>query len=387
MIEQCILYLDEIVEYVNPSKLIYVAIDGVAPMAKMKQQRYRRYKSVSDRFLFNKIKQKHNIEIPKSWNNSSITPGTIFMDKIRKKLIEYCNNVSLKRKIKIIFSSSNTPGEGEHKLFDFIKANFYKNYMVYGLDADLIFLSIASKRKNILLLREANQFDKKLTGFNIIQMDVFKHLILEIFTMEYEAQLKDKYNIKYINPERLLNDFVVLYFLLGNDFIPHVPSLHIYHKGSDLLIKHYVEIQIRKKDYLLFEDTKNINEIMLFSLFKTLAKDEEKHLNEIRVCDKKKFIPKHITDPYKREMFKIENLMFQISDPIQIGKTEYNKRYYEHYMLHDKKNVVDEYIKNISWIHQYYFKGVPSWTCYYPYHVAPFLSDIIAHFSKQYDQL
>ena len=75
MIKQCIKYLDEVINFINPTKEVYIAIDGVAPVAKMKQQRQRRYKSVNDKILFDNIK-KHDKEITTYWNNSAITPGT-----------------------------------------------------------------------------------------------------------------------------------------------------------------------------------------------------------------------------------------------------------------------------------------------------------------------
>jgi 5'-3' exonuclease len=321
------------------------------------------------------------MELSKKWSGSSITPGTVFMDKIRKQLMNYCRQLADKKKIKIIFSGSNTPGEGEHKIFKFIRENYYKNYMIYGLDADLIFLSIASNKKNIFLLREANQFDKKQEGFNIVKMDIFKYLIIEIFTIEYQSQLRNMNTVLNINYEKILNDFVCIYFLLGNDFIPHIPSLHIYHNGSDLLIKHYVTVQLKTKQYIV-TDSKHINEIMLFQLLNQMSINENDNLNQIRMNEKKKGIPRHITDPYEREMYKINNLLFQYEDPVQIGKENYKQRYYDHYKIDNIQNMVSEYIKSISWIQQYYFCDNPSWTYYYPYHVAPFISDIIKCFNS-----
>ena len=59
MINKCIEYLKFIIEYSNPTKLVYIAVDGVAPVAKIKQQRMRRFKSVSDKDLRDSIKKKH----------------------------------------------------------------------------------------------------------------------------------------------------------------------------------------------------------------------------------------------------------------------------------------------------------------------------------------
>ena len=39
MFNKIIEYMEEILDYIQPTDLIYIAIDGVAPMAKMKHQR------------------------------------------------------------------------------------------------------------------------------------------------------------------------------------------------------------------------------------------------------------------------------------------------------------------------------------------------------------
>ena len=109
MINQVILYLNEIIELVNPMELIYIAIDGVAPMAKIKHQRIRRFKSVRDNDMKNDIRRKHNVEEENLWSNACITPGTIFMEKLNKSIINYIlhtkNTVNKKRNV--LFSSSN----------------------------------------------------------------------------------------------------------------------------------------------------------------------------------------------------------------------------------------------------------------------------------------
>ena len=107
MINQCISYLDEVINYIDPNKEVFIAIDGVAPIAKMKQQRQRRYKSVNDKILFDNIK-KHNKEITTYWNNSAITPGTKFMKKLTNRIISYCKELKEKKYKNNIFYCRNT---------------------------------------------------------------------------------------------------------------------------------------------------------------------------------------------------------------------------------------------------------------------------------------
>ena len=91
MIEECISYLKFIIEFIDAKKEVYIAIDGVAPIAKIKQQRQRRFSSVNKRKLDESLKRKHKKEIATFWNNSAITPGTEFMKKLTEEIAEFCN--------------------------------------------------------------------------------------------------------------------------------------------------------------------------------------------------------------------------------------------------------------------------------------------------------
>jgi 5'-3' exonuclease len=204
-------YLDKIIQYVNPKKGVYLAIDGVAPVAKIKQQRSRRFKSIADKILDDNIRKKYNKDIEPYWNTNAITPGTNFMEKLDERLIKWAKD----NKRKIIYSSWKEPGEGEHKLLHFmkdLKSNDLKQnskHVIYGLDADLIFLALSADMKNIFLMREANQMDNKgdKNDFNFVSIDILKESI--IVTMgEFIENLGFEFDNK-----RLINDFIFLCIL------------------------------------------------------------------------------------------------------------------------------------------------------------------------------
>ena len=272
---------------IDPKIGIYIAIDGVAPVAKMKQQRYRRFKSISDKKLWDSIKRKHNKPITETfWNNSAITPGTKFMEKLHIKILEYIKNSNRN----IIYSSCYEPSEGEHKLLQFIKSNLQYSYVIYGLDADLIFLSLASQSDKIFLLRESSELDSILRKKSNEQDSILKNDQDSILKNEQESMLKNKSNeYKYVNIElmknyifkiiqnkivfilnknNVINDFIFICYFLGNDFIPHLPSIDIYDSkcGIDYLLEIYIKvIKIVSYEYLI-----EINNNIFYRIYKNI---------------------------------------------------------------------------------------------------------------------
>ena len=385
MIKQCIKYLDEVIHFINPSKEVYIAIDGVAPIAKMKQQRQRRYKSVNDKALFDNIKRKHNKEITTYWNNSAITPGTKFMKKLTNRIIDYCKELKKLKNIKIIFSTAETPAEGEHKLLQHIRNsnNDYK-YVVYGLDADLIFLSLSANRDNIYLMRESNEINKNNKEvFNLVDIDILKKCIIEQIS---EVMLKHE-----LDKEKIIRDFIFICYFLGNDFLPHVPSIDIkcFDKnninGLDLVLQAYSNTFDSLNEYLIIYDDKIRYNLEFLQLFLDYLSSFEEEFFINMYNNKKRFYKIDFQDSYEVEKNKIENLLFRIDDDIELGKDakdDYKFRYYKKYYNSEinqnelVKYSCYKYVEGLIWIANYYFNKCESWDWYFPFDHAPFVSDL-----------
>ena len=116
---------EKILFYINtlsPKKRVFIAFDGVAPVAKLEQQRNRRYKSWFEKQLYNKLSEK-DTQTDNNWNTVSITPGTKFMENLGKGVRIYFKNSRKFSLEEIIVSPSDEPGEGEHKIYEYIRNN------------------------------------------------------------------------------------------------------------------------------------------------------------------------------------------------------------------------------------------------------------------------
>jgi 5'-3' exonuclease len=169
--------------FIKPTNRVYIAFDGVAPFAKMNQQKTRRYKShFMDVFL--------NGQPTNKWNTANITPGTQFMQNLSRKMNEYFSDKNIQNKTTVkewIISTSDECGEGEHKLFQYIRKHPCKdeNIVVYGLDSDLIMLAIFHYHlyNNCYIFREAPEFLK--SSINIIDNTNNSENNFELITFDY----------------------------------------------------------------------------------------------------------------------------------------------------------------------------------------------------------
>jgi len=375
----------EIINICKPQDLVYIAIDGVCPRAKIEQQRKRRFKSALEK---------------KIWDTNAITPGTKFMLDLNKFL------KTKNYPIRIIFSDSDVRGEGEHKIMHYLKQNNKKSHIniVYGLDADLIHLSLI-KQNNIYLLRERTEFNFEDLDTEFVYLDINslkKYLVHDI---------KKGY---HIDNQTCINDYILLCFFIGNDFIHNPPSINIRYGGLDLLLQTYDKCQ---KDfsgyfYLIKDNKLNLENFKHF--IKLLSGVEKASLEKIlfiREKQHKKFINSYnfILEMYKKNdlsMFEEEYILefknhlpiLDRTDEIKIFKdmNNYKKKYYlfnkylhhkydpsfDDILIKEKENVCKNYLESIIWTANYYFNDCLSWKYYYRYHYSPFLTDLNEYLKK-----
>ena len=214
LIEATIKRIDQLIEFLNPTSKCYIAFDGVAPFAKLQQQRIRRFKSSFEK----QAKQELGIVVESNhWDTNTITPGTKFTELLSKHINYYFKEKSSLSNLEYIVSACDVKGEGEHKIFSFIKNNpdyhSRTSTVVYGLDADLIMLSLlqASVCKQLFLYRETPTYIESISSM----FSHSKDYLLDI------RQLKDAINelISDDNTDRI-KDYIFLCFFLGMTSYP-----------------------------------------------------------------------------------------------------------------------------------------------------------------------
>ena len=387
MILNVIKYIKLLVNYSQPQKLLFIAIDGPAPKAKMVQQRQRRFKKFYEQDKIQQLKNKHKIVEEKVdvWDTNAITPGTQFMDKLAKTLKQNLETDKVFQHLQIIISDSNIPGEGEHKLLHHLRENTEKEdiNVIYGLDADLIMLCMSSKKDKILLLREAVEFN------NTIHINGYKFLYLQIDNLKYnltnEILLRmDRHNMSDEERSNILDDYIFFSFLLGNDFIPHTPSLSIKNDGIDLILDIYARYYEEYKTNLVSNELKKINHDFLKSIFRDLGMMEDGLLETFTKKRNKKRTPNKVYDTEYDRQKDLLNLYPQFNRKREVyidqGNLDWRDRFYPEIFQVESKYEIDKichkYLEGVFWNFHYYNYGCIAWDWNYPYSQPPSFNDI-----------
>ncbi|XP_076050626.1 5'-3' exoribonuclease 1-like isoform X2 [Oratosquilla oratoria] len=276
-------YIEVLFRLIQPRKVFFMAVDGVAPRAKMNQQRGRRFRSAREAEEQEQKAVERGEELPKEarFDSNCITPGTPFMDRLDKQLQFFVSNKithdRLWQHCKVIYSGHQTPGEGEHKIMEYIRYSKAQpdhdpntRHCLYGLDADLIMLGLTSHEPHFSLLREEVRFGGKKdqkrtttpeeTTFHLLHLSLMREYI------DYEfSSLRELLPFEYCI-ENIIDDWVFMGFLVGNDFIPHLPHLHINKDALPTLFTTYKEVLPTLDGYLNEGGTLNLKRFEKFML-------------------------------------------------------------------------------------------------------------------------
>ena len=366
--------IKELIETYSPERL-YLAIDGVAPAAKMKQQRERRYKAILEKQKLREIKQKLELPIQEeTWDKNCISPGTAFM----KKVSQHINETIVKSsKVPVIFSDSMEVGEGEHKILKDIREWEHgdRNILVHGLDADLIMLSLASRVSNIYLLR-VNGDERLLFDIDELKVNIVK-------------DFRERTGAEKIDILTVIDNYIFVCFFLGNDFLPKIPGLDLRTGAHDQIMNAYSDTYKLMRNHIVNDEKIDFDTFRVF--LSQLVKKEDALIK--RFFDKRRKLRKHFRiDAETREEFLILQLRnsptldnkeeaFVINNNNKI-KNWRNRYYYQLTGEIDRDYVgymCEDYLKGLIWLFDYYFSGCRNYHWYYHYEGAPTLNCLLQY--------
>ncbi|HIF48631.1 MAG TPA: hypothetical protein EYQ68_01850 [Cytophagales bacterium] len=370
---------------VQPENRVIIAYDGVAPVAKMEQQRNRRYKSMLER----KFK---NVLYPEKigqydWKTTAITPGTNFMTKLNKITKEYFKNNEKKYGLnEIIVSGSDIEGEGEHKIFEYIrnkKSHRNECSLIYGLDADLIMLGLnhLPVSKQIYLYRETPEFIKSIDS----DLNPNESYVLDIPLLS-QAIISTMNNGRQVNNKQQTNrlyDYIFLCFFLGNDFLPHFPAINIRIKGIEIMMNSYKKILGNTNKNLTNGEKIYWNNV--YELVEDLADNEWNNListYKIRTRQSKRPLIEKNERYLNAPMINREEELY-IAPRIPNWQDRYYKTLFDSEGTHEyKKKVSINYLEGLEWVMKYYTTGCIDWSWHYKYPYPPLLKDLLKYIPK-----
>lgn len=292
-------YIEHLFEKIKPRKVFFLAVDGVAPRAKMNQQRSRRFRTAQEAKENVDKAIRRGEELPDSppFDSNCITPGTAFMQKLSLQL-EYfiakkVSEDSDWRNVQVILSGHETCGEGEHKIMEFIRTvkaqpdyNPNTRHCLYGLDADLIMLGLLSHDPHFALLREEVTFGpRRAKQSTSLETQTFYLLHISLLREYLELEFSKLHN-KLPFPfdlEKIIDDYILLHLFVGNDFLPHLPGLHINEGAIELLFRIYEKVLPRAGGYINEQGRLHCDRLQLI-------------LDELFLLDRENFVREQLPD-------------------------------------------------------------------------------------------
>lgn len=368
-------YTAECVKVAKPSGTVHICIDGVAPVAKMIQQRKRRYIS-----MFTKKLEKTT----STWDTNAISPGTPFMSRLQAYLRarirdDYSRSYYL--------SGSDDPGEGEHKIFARLATlDPQEVAIIYGLDADLIMLSLMSHHQALFLMREPTGPYKDQdteAGFLFMDIHAFRVALLQELQIKYRWPVtQDMIQNPYDKDARkVIEMYVCVCFLLGNDFLPHPLTLSLKKGGHDALLM--AAKNCLERDIAFWDDQGNPSNEFFVEIIDIISKDEDNALWKTNqdYLRKKPFttladnvdsypLQPEFKHPLAKQIYEMKN------------SSKWRSLYYQH-MFHTKlfdtsviRTACTSYVQGLHWTYRYYKRLPKDPLWYYPYGYPPTLKDL-----------
>jgi 5'-3' exonuclease len=259
----------------NILKSLSICVDGVPTMAKIYEQKKRRY--MGD--LLSNLSASSNENKGTIWSRNNISPGTDFMfdmvaflksDKFKFSVKKICPAIE-----KITVSGVDEIGEGEFKIIKIIeKIPPNDSIVVYSPDSDMIILLFLVDRSIVMLRYDQQESTYELPSYNVIEIDKFKN----IFT-EYIENKSVILQNQRLNEANIIVDMVFILSVFGDDFLPKLETVRV-NTDLNILIDFYIVCVYRYGYILTKKGNKYTVETDTFLKYLKLIEEKEDYFIE-----------------------------------------------------------------------------------------------------------
>jgi 5'-3' exonuclease len=340
---------------------VFLAVDGVVPMAKIRQQRMRRFKSAW-------LRQK-GLDGRAGWDSNAITPGTKFMERLTISLRGLCATHK-----GWVVSGTDEKGEGEHKVMQWIRQKKGNgSVIVYGLDADLILLSMLTGEqtgRKLWLMREKQEFGHKGSS-------------AKEGGQEYQFMSLSEFQEKLgVKGEEQVLQYIALMNLMGNDFLPHSITHKLNDDGHEYVLKEL------RAGVSLVQPNGNLNTKVFQEVCKRWSLDEADKMAHM-IKKKKEQAKRGVLVGMSEEeglplKWFVEKSLFTQGqgqgqdDRNPILLEDWRQVYWSTWIRRERQSLCEEYMKGFQWILNYYRGGIVDLLWTFPSALPPLWSDLAA---------
>ena len=401
VIDYCLHYIETIFTLFRPTKLFYIAMQGVEPQAAAIRTRKNAYLT-AQRTSQLKVKlfaARMDSQIPPNvFDPNSVHAGSSFMLELQRNIeywiVDKINSDSDWQNLDVFLSGHDVPGESKQKIVSYLrqegqKADKTSKFAIFSEDAETIVLSSCLKSLDVHILFTDStdlEINPERKTYQKLPIKEFGARLTSNFRNVFETS---KCNIT-LDTDRLCADFALLCHLSGSSYFPQIPLL-FNRNCLEPVLNCYKACVPSMKDYLITHD-KKVNFVELCEFFDKLSLLEGKVFEHSVIPKMLKYRSELIANKgYSHEDAQLRarrdiygfvydlrpfpedsNVALEFSN-YRIGFYKYKLKFTED---HEVRKSGMGLLKTLCWIMDSTLSHVPSWDWAYPFDYGPMISDI-----------
>lgn len=413
--------IELLLQMTKPRRLVYIAINGVLPVAKAVQERNRLYKYIHEVEAFLKNERDSGRTVAENWFDASgMTPGTDFMAALAQQIEffikwKFASDPNWKD-LDVIVSGADVPGEGKHKILNYLRLSDNEpslRHCIYGCDSDLALLGLTTHQPYVMILSDYRSTSSHSAPDRAVQAKPpIKVLFLNLVREYMQAEIVPESGLDL---EQFIDDFVLLALFFVNEAMPKNPTFDLAEGSLDFFIERYRQtwpsigyltssgvinwgsLKEFIRGIVALEDSVIAERIQAKAAIRrpyALLKPVRKPCSLQSLFTKESSRPAHEdrrepelddADRDSRENIATKDLKARLKTALSQGVDRVKALYYLECLRVDVDSfegaavvseLAAEFLRGLQWTLCGYYRGCPDWEWSYPSHYCPTASDL-----------